>query len=363
MAVRRIQLRGVILDASYDCDWAEDYIERGIISPESRIRRQLDEANAAGDSIVLEVCSPGGSVFAGIEIANAIAAYPDLSVEVGAYAASAAALVVLEAARAGKLVRVHHNSIMLFHGAWSVCSGGFGAHEDEALLLAQINQPMIDGLRTLGVPEERIVKGFSEGRAMTLSASECVQYKLASEMIDANASSPPISEDDANDILKRSGVALAAFASDFDPTLCLNSSDEGNDSSSAARIGELEARIVALEAENRSLQSAKDKEVAAVRSALSNELSQAQALVLDVRAQADAFRSESEKQISSLRAELDKARLDLEAAHTAHAALVGAVNSPDPEITSWDEAIARFGGREALRLYPSLAAEYRRSHH
>ena len=43
--MKRIELRGVIVSGDYDGDWANDYIERGIFTPESRIRKALAEAN------------------------------------------------------------------------------------------------------------------------------------------------------------------------------------------------------------------------------------------------------------------------------------------------------------------------------
>ena len=398
----KLQIRGIILDATWDTDegtWLDSYIKRGVITPESRIRMALDKAAAAGDDVEIEICSQGGSVMAGIELANRIAHYPHgLAVQVGAFAASAAALIVLEAARAGRKVAAYRNSILLYHGAWSVTEGGRGAHDDRAKLLAQINQPMIDALKAFGVPGNLVERGFEEGRQLTMTAEDAAGYGIVDEIIGGDAARPAtIGHADAEDLIARGVGGLAAFAGDFDPsaTLADNPADEppvseasasapivpesapggltpscslapGADAlpSDPARTGELEARIAALEAENRSLQSAKDKEVAAVRNALASELDGLKTALRDKTAELDDYRAETDKQLSTLHTELTdwKARYEAEAA--ARAALVGAVNAPDgdDQPADWPAAVARFGGADALRLYPGLAADYRKRH-
>jgi ATP-dependent protease ClpP protease subunit len=398
----KLQIRGIILDASWDTEnngnWLDNMIKRGVLTPESRVRMALDKAEAAGDDVEIEICSPGGSVFAGIELANHIAHYPHgLSIRVGAFAASAAALIVLEAARAGRKVAAYRNSILLYHGAWSVTEGGRDAHADTTKLLDQINAPMIDALKAFGVPANRVERGFEEGRQLTMTAAEAAEFGIVGEIIGEDAARFAATVDDANDLLSHGVGGLAAFAGDFDPsaTLADNPADEtplseasasapiapesapggltpicslapGADAlpSDPARTGELEARIAALEAENRSLQSAKDKEIAAVRNALASELDGLKTALRDKTAELDDYRAETDKQLTTLHTELTdwKARYEAEAA--ARAALVGAVNAPDgdDQPADWPAAVARFGGADALRLYPGLAADYRKRH-
>jgi hypothetical protein len=38
--MNRIELRGVIVPSMYDTEWAADYITKGMITPESTIRRK-----------------------------------------------------------------------------------------------------------------------------------------------------------------------------------------------------------------------------------------------------------------------------------------------------------------------------------
>jgi ATP-dependent protease ClpP protease subunit len=385
----KLQIRGVIVDASFDCDegsWLDDFIQRGVITPESRVRMALDKAEAAGDEVEIEICSPGGNVFAGIELANRIAHYPgNLTVRVGAFAASAAALIVLEAARAGKPVAAYRNSILLYHGAWAVTEGGRGAHADTAKLLSQINEPMKTALKAFGIPDHKVDRGFEEGRQLTMTAEEAASFGIVSEVVGEDALRFTASAKDAEDLLAHGIGGLAALvAEDFDPA-ARPADDPAQEPAAqepaaqepaaqepaaqkpatpAADTGTLQARIEALEAECRSLQSAKDKEVSAVRNALEGE-------IRALRASAEAkdkehadYKAETEKQLSTLHEELSGWKAKFEAEAAARSALVGAVNAPDADDqpADWPSAVRRFGGAEALRRFPGFAADYRKAH-
>ena len=378
----RLQIRGVIVDATFDADeggWLDGYIQRGVITPESRIRLALDKCEANGDEVEVEICSPGGSVFSGIELANRIANYKgEISVHVGAFAASAAALIVLEAARAGRQVTAYRNSILLYHGAWCVTEGGRGAHADTAKLLDQINAPMKDALKAFGVPDQKVERGFEEGRQLTMTAAEAREYGILSTILgEAAADFSPFAAEDADTLLSHGIGGLAAFASeDFNPASCLEEVVEDPTSSSPpagspdlpggadAYPAEAQARIAALEAENRALQSAKDKEVAAVRNALTAEIEGLKSALAAKDGEMQSYRVEMDKQLSTLHTELVDWKAKFEAESAARMALVGAVNAPvtDDQPTDWPSAVARFGAADALRLYPGLAADYRRSH-
>ncbi len=425
----RLQIRGIIVDSSWDCEegtWFDQFIQRGVLTPESRVRMALDQCEKNGDEVEVEICSPGGSVFSGIELANRIANYKgEISVQVGAYAASAAALIVLEAARAGKAVSAFRNSILLYHGAWAVTKGGRGAHADEAKLLEQINAPMMDALKAFGVPAAKVERGFEEGRQLTMTADEAHEYGIISTIIgEAAAGIAPVSADDANSLLAHGIGGLAAFSPGFDPAAALadghadldifgadycahpnkTSSDFSESSpgglatqapgdgvsppaaqaaaggepiTSSPPVGpscspggadtssaELSARIDALLAENRALQSAKDKEVSAVRNALTEQINGLQSALAAKEGELETYRAEMDKQLSTLHTELVDWKAKYEAESAKRAALVGAVNSQDPDDqpADWPAAISRFGAANALRLFPGLAADYRKTH-
>ncbi|NLV87624.1 MAG: hypothetical protein GX025_10500, partial [Clostridiales bacterium] len=212
MNKRKIQIRGVIVDAWYDSAWAQSYIERGLFTPDSYIRRELEAANKDGAEIEIVICSQGGSVMAGNEILNAIKEYPHKkSITVGAYAASMAANIILQA---GCEVRAHTNSIILYHGAWSVTIGGDGAHDDTSKLLSQINEPIREGLLRFGVPADVVEAGFGEGRQLTMTAHEAANYGIVDEIIKGYASKPAkITEAEEQELVKQgSTLDIAAFS-------------------------------------------------------------------------------------------------------------------------------------------------------
>jgi ATP-dependent protease ClpP protease subunit len=185
MATKRIEIRGVILDASFDFEWLDKYVEKGVFTPESRIRSQLKAAAEAGDDVELYISSQGGSIVAGNEIIAAFADYPHgKSITVGALAASMAANIALQA---GVPVRAHNNTLFLFHGAWGVTIGGKDAHGDSAKMLAQINEPIRAALAAKGVPADVIEAGFGEGRELTMTATEAKEWGIVSEIIDEPA--------------------------------------------------------------------------------------------------------------------------------------------------------------------------------
>ena len=56
--MKRIEIRGVIVSGNYDGDWADQYIQRGIFTPESRVRKAFAEAD---DDVELYINSQGGA--------------------------------------------------------------------------------------------------------------------------------------------------------------------------------------------------------------------------------------------------------------------------------------------------------------
>lgn len=88
----------------------------------SEVKRQLDEST--GD-ITIEISSPGGSVFQGVEIFNAIKNYSkgEITTVIVSIAASMASYIAL----AGKTIKAYDNSVYMIHNA-SVVS--WGDHRD-----------------------------------------------------------------------------------------------------------------------------------------------------------------------------------------------------------------------------------------
>jgi ATP-dependent Clp protease, protease subunit len=204
----RIEIRGIIVGPEYDEAWAESWIKRGIITPESLVLRQIQEAK--GD-IELYVNSGGGSVFSGAEMLNALKlareAGHGLTIIVGAMAASMAADIVISA---GAPVRAFRNSRFMFHGASTVTWGGNGAHEDTAALLEKINattKAVLTG--RFGVPEATVSEWYAEGRMGWLSADEAKGFGIVAEIIDEDDGPLRVSKEEADAILGK-GVDVAA---------------------------------------------------------------------------------------------------------------------------------------------------------
>lgn len=183
-----INIRGYIADAEYDGTWADPYIERGLWTPDSRVRRELAAANKA-ESLTVRVSSPGGSVFAGYEMANAIRDWARetgqaVNVEVGSLAASMGAYLAFFLS--GN-VAIHRNTKAMFHGVWGATIGGKEAHEDAAALMAKMNAEIKGELVARGVAPELADEWLAEGRMGWLNAEELLGYKMARNVIDADA--------------------------------------------------------------------------------------------------------------------------------------------------------------------------------
>jgi len=209
----RIEVRGVIVPSMFDISLYQEYIEKGIITPESKFR--ADVAAASGDeALEIYINSPGGSVFAGNEMINTIRDWVQetgqaLNITVGAMAASMGSAMMLAAPSA---VKVHKNAKIMFHGAWGGVVGGSQAMKDESELLEKINADIKAALLTkTTLSPEVIDEWFSEGREGWLTAEEALEVGLVSEIIDLEADLPEASKTMANAMQER-GMQIAALA-------------------------------------------------------------------------------------------------------------------------------------------------------
>lgn len=207
----RINLRGVIVSSMWDTDWTQEYIEKGIIAPESAFRRQLD---AVDGDVDIYVNSPGGSVFSGYEMSNAVnervANGDRVTITVGAMAASAAANFLLQT-RAAE-VNAHGNAKIMFHGASTGIVGGKEALEDEAELLGKINDEMkVALITTYGLDSDTVNEWFAEGREGWLTAQEAKEAGIVSSLIGEDAEALEFDPASIEDITNR-GLKIAAFA-------------------------------------------------------------------------------------------------------------------------------------------------------
>lgn len=110
---------------------------RGVTAPNLRVR----------------INSPGGSVFEGIAIANALRSHPgNVIVQVDSVAASIASVIAM----AGSRVEMAPNSMLMIHDASGVCLGNAADMEEMAQLLALISDNIADAYasRAGGTREE-----------------------------------------------------------------------------------------------------------------------------------------------------------------------------------------------------------------
>ena len=210
--MNKIQVRGVIVPSSYDGDWANDYIDKGQFIPESRFRKHLDNADKKMP-MELYINSPGGSVFAGNEMINAVNAWSKetgqaVNITVGAMAASMAAAMIVNVNSAK--VSAHKNSKIMFHGAWSETVGGSEAHKDQADLLAKINNDLKATLvQKYALAPEQVDEWFAEGRAGWVTAEDAKKMGMVSDIVDSE-DEPQKIDKKCNTMLLERGLKIAA---------------------------------------------------------------------------------------------------------------------------------------------------------
>ena len=374
---KQISIRGVIVDGWYDGEWASQYIERGLWTPESRFRAQVEAAQKAGDDVDIYISSQGGSVVAGNDILACINGASNVTgITVGAFAASMAANIVLQA---GVPVKAHKNSLFLFHGAWGVTIGGEGAHTDTATMLDQINEPIMKALKALGVPQDKIDEGFAEGRQFTMTADEAKQYGIVHEIIgEVAAPAERMTEDDTAALLAQGATldvaACSAWQSaDIDSLSTPDSvpppvagSTTPPPAADADTIGRLRAELAAARSQASSIQSALDKRIAAMTTDHAKALSDLQTQHDSMKAEYASFRQQAESDAKAASERIAGLEANLKQAKDQHAALSGQalLGDGDGESSpaSWPEAVDKFGIKQALRKFPQLAQEFKTTH-
>ena len=199
----KVKIQGTIVSPDYDDGFFESWIDKGIITPSSRVVGSIENAT---EPIDLYINSYGGDVFAGgemmIALLKASAAGKLASVEVGTIAASMAANIVAALRANGVPVTANANSELLFHGCYTETVGGAQHHEDVAESLRNVNESVIANLNRIGITECRA--WFAEGREKWIGAEDGLAMGLFSEINGTEAEAPT----DAKSIATK----LAAFA-------------------------------------------------------------------------------------------------------------------------------------------------------
>lgn len=199
----KVNILGTIVSPDYDDDYFAAWIDKGIITPSSRVVSAIENAT---DPIDLYINSYGGDVFAGgemlIALMKCVPKKKLASVEVGSIAASMAANIVAALRAAGVSVTAHTNSQLMYHGCYTMTEGGAQHHEDVATSLRNINESVIRNLNAVGITECRA--WFSEGREKWIDSEEGLELGLFNLVAEKDADAPAEA--------KQTAARLAAFA-------------------------------------------------------------------------------------------------------------------------------------------------------
>lgn len=201
-----VKIQGTIVSPDYDDAFFGSWIDKGVITPSSRVVSAIEGAE---DPIDLYINSYGGDVFAGgemmIALLKAQASGKLRTVEVGSLAASMAANIVAALKANGGKVTAHANTQLMYHGCYTVAEGGAQHLEDTAESLRSINEAVISNLNRIGITECRA--WFAEGREKWLDAAEARKLGIVDEVAEDGAENPPE--------MRQTAARLAALATHF----------------------------------------------------------------------------------------------------------------------------------------------------
>ena len=383
----KVKIQGTIVSPDYDDGFFESWIDKGVITPSSRIVGSIENAT---EPIELYINSYGGDVFAGGEMMIALhmasAAGKLASVEVGTIAASMAANIVAALRANGVPVTANANSELMFHGCYTETVGGAQHHEDVAESLRNVNESVIANLNRIGITECRA--WFAEGREKWIGAEDGLAMGLFSEINGTEAEAPT----DAKSIATKLAAFAASITTRKDYTMSIDeiiptatetvaetttettskevkATDEGNDTgveakpveavseapvndhTEAVSESDIEARVTALaNARFAGLQAKHDKMI----SELKAKLDESAKSLASVTSERDQLKGE----VETLTAGLADLRDQLAAEKSAHESVVANVLSHvGPEHGE------RKNARETLASLPaSKRAEYYKAH-
>ena len=383
----KVKIQGTIVSPDYDDSFFESWIDKGVITPSSRVVGSIENAT---EPIDLYINSYGGDVFAGgemmIALLKASAAGKLASVEVGTIAASMAANIVAALRANGVPVTANANSEMMFHGCYTETVGGAQHHEDVAESLRNVNESVIANLNRIGITECRA--WFAEGREKWIGAEDGLAMGLFSEIKGTEAEAPT----DAKSIATKLAAFAASITTRKDYTMSIDetiptatetvaetatetaskevkATDEGNDTgveakpveavseapanapAEAVSESDIEARVTALaNARFAGLQAKHDKMI----SELKAKLDESAKSLASVTSERDQLKGE----VETLTAGLADLRDLLAAEKSAHESVVANVLSHvGPEHGE------RKNARETLASLPaSKRAEFYKAH-
>ena len=320
----KVKIQGTIVSPDYDDGFFESWIDKGVITPSSRVVGSIENAT---EPIDLYINSYGGDVFAGgemmIALLKASAAGKLASVEVGTIAASMAANIVAALRANGVPVTANANSELMFHGCYTETVGGAQHHEDVAESLRNVNESVIANLNRIGITECRA--WFAEGREKWIGAEDGLAMGLFSEINGTEAEAPT----DAKSIATKLAAFAASITTRKDYTMSIDetiptatetvaetaskevkATDEGNDTGVEAKPVE----AVSEAPVNDPAEAVSESDIEARVTALAN-------------ARFAGLQAKHDKMISELKAKLDESAKSLASVTSERDQLKGAVET------------------------------------
>jgi len=356
--LRKISISGAIVDSAWDEPLLASYIDRGVLTPLSRVSAAIKEAAEAGDGIEVHVNSIGGDVLAGNQMLAEIQDFKgSKKIVLGGMAASMAANLVL---LAGCRVEAHENSILLFHSARSEVEGAPDALRDEAKLLDSINAPMIARLKALGVPPDAVDDGFKAGRQFSLSAEEALSYGIVSKIRPGAGPVPEAVTDEELQTLAAKDQRLAAYFAPVKAEAEAPAEDKPVEEHPPETVEDKPAETEAppapdpvedLKAQLAAAKAAAEKSEANARSIQSATAKKINDLEVKLKAATEALealRSQTDKTISDLQADKQRIAADLEDERANRARLVGGVIASDASEGGMTDAASFHAALDAL---------------
>lgn len=165
-----------VLTLSGAIDSGESWYEDAVWP--ARFRQELDAH--AGESIQVEINSPGGDVFAGFEIYNMLRSHNgSVRVRVVGMAASAASIVAMAASK-GELAMCEA-SMMMIHNPWTWTAGNSEELREQADVLDMIRDVMVDVYMNRFSGEQADLEGMLS-RETWLTPARAMEHGLCDEI-------------------------------------------------------------------------------------------------------------------------------------------------------------------------------------
>ncbi|MGE6601508.1 head maturation protease, ClpP-related [Lysinibacillus fusiformis] len=173
----RIDIRGAIVPDGEQ--WIYDWYGIPAVSPK-RIMQQIDRAiNNQEKEIVVNINSPGGSVYAASEIWTHIKKYPGNSVsEISGVCASAASIIAL----ASKKVVIAPVGALMIHNASVIAEGDYREMESMKQLLIQTNDAIMQTYKEKTKKSEEELKQMMDAETW-MNAQQAVEKGFVDEIM------------------------------------------------------------------------------------------------------------------------------------------------------------------------------------